>query len=707
MIMNNNLASLLGYLFVLSLILSCNGVEKDYATWDIYRGGAQSIAYSELSQINKDNLDQLEVAWVYRSGDVSEGDNTTIQCNPIIVEGVMYITSPKLKLIALDAEDGHELWRFDPFEGGTSSGVNRGVVYAEYEDVKCVFFSAKNYLYAVNADNGELITGFGSDGKVDLRYGLGRDPNKLSVSATSPGINYKDILIMGSTTGEGYNAAPGFIRGYDIRTGEIVWTFRTIPQPGEQGYETWENNNYREIGGANVWAGFSLDKERGIVFAPTGSATYDFYGGHRKGENLYANCLIALNAETGEKIWHYQIVHHDLWDYDLPAPPSLITLNIDGEPIDVVAQVTKMGMVFIFERETGIPIFPIEEKPVPKSRIASEEVWPTQPFPTKPQPFVRQHFDENEMTDISEASNQYIKEFLKDANYGSIYTPQSIEGTVQLPGTRGGAEWGGPAVDPETGIMYVNANEIAMYIKLKEGADTNKVHSGLALYELNNCAMCHGADLSGVGSYPSLKKISAPEDEVYNLLGSGKGQMPAFTNLTDDEKNAIVNFLFGKESKSQMEESEETTGDMGSTKKFVPGGWGILLDQDGYFGVKPPWGTLSAIDLNKGEILWRTPLGIYPELVEKGLPPTGTQNLGGPLVTNGGVIFIGATRDEYFRAFDKENGEVLWEFKLPSGGYATPSTYQIKGTQYIVIAAGGGGRVGTKSGDSYISFRLK
>ena len=695
----------------LILMLSCNREKGSHTTWSVYRGDAANTAYSALDQINKENVHQLEVAWTYHTGDAEKGNYSTIQCNPIIVNGMMYATSPKLKLIALDPASGKEIWKFDPFAGQQSTGVNRGVNYWEDGKEKRIFFSAGSYLYALNADDGKPVTAFGKEGRIDLREGLGRDPAKLFVQASSPGILYKDLLIQGTSLGEGYDAAPGFIRAYNVRTGNIAWTFHTIPQPGEPGYETWPANAYQEVGGVNNWAGMSVDEARGIVYIPTGSAAFDFYGGNRKGQNLYANCLIALEASTGKRVWHYQLVHHDLWDYDLPAPPNLLTVQHEGKKIDAVAQVTKMGMVFLFNRETGEPLFPIEERPVPASALLGEEVWSTQPFPVKPPPFSRQSFTEAEVTDISPEANKFVLNKIKDAKSGSIFIPPDTKGIVQFPGTRGGAEWGGAAVDPEQGIMYVNANEIPLLISMKqidvEGHEAFLADAGKRIYTLNACTSCHGTDRAGTQVYPSLQNMAKrrTEKEVASLLKTGKGQMPAFPNLSDEDMDALLAFLFDKKDLRNPTVLNVKASDR--KFRYAHSGWNVLTDSSGYPGVKPPWGTLNAIDLNKGEILWKVPLGVYPELIEKGLPPTGTQNLGGPAVTAGGLIFIGATRDKKFRAFDKETGEILWEYELPAGGNATPSVYEVGGKQYIVIAAGGGGRVGTESSDVYMAFTLK
>ncbi|MEO5600187.1 MAG: pyrroloquinoline quinone-dependent dehydrogenase [Cyclobacteriaceae bacterium] len=694
------------------LMLSCKPKENIYTTWAVYRGDAGNTAYSSLDQINKDNVDQLEVAWTYHTGDAEKGNRSTIQCNPIIVNGMMYVTSPKLKLMALDPANGKEVWRFDPFAGEQSTGVNRGVTYWESGDDKRVYFSAANFLYALNANDGSLIQNFGTSGKVDLREGLGREPTKLAVAASSPGIIFKDLIIQGTALGEGYDAAPGFIRAYEVRTGKIAWTFHTIPQPGEFGYDTWPDNAYKEVGGANSWAGMSIDEARGMVFIPTGSPAFDFYGGNRKGKNLFGNCLLALEAATGKLVWHYQLVHHDLWDYDLPAPPNLLTVTIDGKKIDAVAQVTKMGMVFTFNRETGETIFPVEERPVPPSLLLGEEVWSTQPFPSKPLPFVRQQFSQSDITDLSEESHQFIVQKIKGARKGPIYTPHGTEGAVQFPGTRGGAEWGGAAVEPNEGIMYVNANEIPLLISMKQidlsGEEQFLADAGKRIYTVNNCTSCHGGDRAGTNVYPSLNNISKTrtEKQIASLLKTGKGQMPAYPNLSDDEREALIAFLFDKKGiRNKKAKDIDTTGE--KRYRYAHDGWNVLTDQSGYPGVKPPWGTLNAIDLNKGEILWQVPLGEYPELTARGLPPTGTQNLGGPAVTAGGLIFIGATRDKKLRAFDRDTGKILWQYELPAGGNATPSIYEVKGKQYIVIAAGGGGRVGTESSDAYVAFTLK
>jgi quinoprotein glucose dehydrogenase len=695
------------FLFLFVTGVQCQSDDASYKTWSHYRGDTGNTAYSALTEITPGNVSELQVAWTFRTGDAAEGNRSTIQCNPLIVNNLMFVTSPQLKLYALSPASGKEVWRFDPFSGGQATGVNRGVVYYASGDDHRIYYAAGPYLYCLNADNGALNPGFGTAGRIDLRQGLGREPSRLSVWATSPGVIYKDLLIQGTALGEGYDSAPGFIRAYNIHSGELVWTFHTIPQPGEFGYETWSEGAYWEVGGTNSWAGMSLDETRGIVYAPTGSPAFDFFGGNRKGDNLFGNCLLALDASTGRLVWHQQLVHHDVWDYDLPAPPNLLTVSIAGKKVDAVAQVTKMGMVFLFNRDTGEPLFAIEERPVPTSLLLDEALSATQPFPTKPPPFVRHQFSDDDITNISPEATAYVRDRLKGVHLGSIFNPPSIEGSIQIPGTRGGAEWGGAAVDPGKGIMYVNANEVPLLIRMAEiGIDGKQsmLSVGQRVYAVNNCTMCHGADRTGTENYPSLEGLGARMSRaaLSQLLVSGKGQMPAFPNLSTAERDALIEFLIvPQQSTTQTDEVDTAT-----VRRYGHDGWNLLTDAEGYYGIKPPWGTLNAIDLNEGKILWQIPLGEFPELTARGIPPTGTQNLGGPVVTASGLLFIGATKDEKFRAFDSETGKVLWEYTLPAAGYATPAVYAVNGKQFVVIACGGGGKVGSKSGDSYIAFAL-
>ncbi|HEY4207284.1 MAG TPA: c-type cytochrome, partial [Puia sp.] len=591
---------------------------------------------------------------------------------------------------------------------------NRGVAYWQDGDEKRIFFSAGSWLYAIDAATGLRVPGFGRNGKVDLHDGLGRDVHDLYVAATSPGVVYKDLLIMGTRVSEGSDAAPGHIRAYDVHTGQIRWIFHTIPQPGEYGFDTWEDSiAYKHIGGANCWSGFSLDEKRGILFAPTGSAAFDFYGGKRKGQGLFADCLLAMDAATGKRIWHFQSIHHDTWDKDLPTPPALVTVMHNGQRVDAVAQPTKTGFVFVLDRETGHSLFPIEERPVPlHSTLPGEELSATQPFPILPKPFVRQTFTDSDVNNLlPDSSIQDIRRRLKGYNTGNMFNPMSKEGTVVMPGLDGGAEWGGPAYDPATGWLYVNANEMAWVITIVDvppvkTTPTSNLAAGKQLYA-RNCISCHGPDRKGGGNYPSLLNAAAKYNvaSLVGLVGSGRRMMPAFKQLSDEERTAIASFILdNKELQKKIFVARAEPVDSFLNLPYTITGYNKFLSKEGYPAIKPPWGTLNAINLNTGALEWKTALGEYPELAAKGIV-TGTENYGGAVVTAGGIVFIAATRDGKLRAFNKRTGKVLWETVLPAPGFATPAVYSAGGKQYIVIACGGG-KLGTQSGDSYVAYAL-
>ena len=709
-------------IFLLLILVTLSGCAQtsmdaieSYATWSVYLGDASSSQYSALSQINRENVDALSLMWHYRSGDADTTGRSQIQCNPIVIGSTLYATSAGLKAIALNAVTGEEIWRFDPFESGIVSegpGVNRGVAYWQGTPAFAsrILFSAGSKLFALHAQTGELIPSFGKDGSVDLRNGLGRDVTGLSVSARTPGIIYKNLLIQGTSLSEGIRSAPGHIRAYDVRTGEIQWIFHTIPHPGEFGHDTWPEDAYQSIGGANAWSGMSLDEKSGTVFIPTGSAAFDFWGGNRIGENLFANSVIALDALTGERKWHYQMVRHDLWDRDLPAPPNLVTVVHDGLKIDAVAQVTKSGHVFLLDRETGRPLFPVEERNFPASDLFGEKTWSTQIIPLKPPPFARQRLDEKDLTDLSQTSRENVLGRFRKIRSDGQFVPPSTAGTVIFPGFDGGAEWGGAAHDPTNGMLYVNSNEMPWILTMVP-LNPDSATTGQGLYQ-RYCAGCHGPELEGSigGDPPALLDLQSrmSKEEVSDLMTYGIGFMPSFGFLQPHEVTSITNFLFEQDGGSSYTKNHKTDSDLSTVFAGSPyghTGYNRFLDPDGYPAVKPPWGTLNAINLNTGAIEWSVPLGEFAELTKKGVPPTGTENYGGPVVTSGGLIFIASTKDEKFRAFDRDTGQVLWENQLPAGGYATPATYEVDGRQYVVIAAGGG-KMGTKSGDSYLAYAL-
>jgi quinoprotein glucose dehydrogenase len=687
------------------------GMDKydNYIDWAIYRGDKKANQYAELAQINATNVHKLEPAWEYHTGDPNA---PSMYSNPIIIDGLLYFTTPKLNAVALDAATGKEIWVFEPSEYNGENkvfrGRSRGVTYWEDAAGKNhrIFNFVKDRVYALDAKSGSVIKSFGEGGFIDLRQNLPVDPEMASIEVTSPGIVYKDFLIVGSRVPEGDSSTPGDIRAYNTVTGEFEWIFHTIPQKGEFGYDTWEFEDEVTYGGANPWGGFSLDGERGWVFFATGSPAPDFiYGGDRKGKNLFGNCVMAVDATTGEYQWHFQTVHHDIFDYDNPPAPILTTINSDGTSRDAVVQFTKMGFTFILDRDTGEPLFPVVELPVPASDVPGEEAWPTQPFPLKPPPLNRLMLKVSDLNNITPESHEAVLEQFRKYKSGFLYTPASEQGTITLPGHQGGVEWGGGSYDPYSNVIYVNVNEAPTINKLVKYYDRQNmenatpVHRGALLYN-KNCTSCHGSDRKGNPPvFPSLTDLRIGHEEIRDVLKEGRGIMPAFTQLTTEEVDDVIVYLNSRDEEiAQIPKVDSRVRYANDAPFFV--------DPYGAPAISPPWGTLNAIDLDKGEILWKVPLGEYPELTAKGIRNTGAKNFGGPVSTAGDVIFIAATPDEKIRAFSSHSGEVLWEYQLPAGGYATPSVYLIDGKQYVVIAAGGGGKNGTKYGDSVIAFAL-
>ena len=627
-------------LLLLALLAGCatagqrSGSEGD---WPNARGDQGARRYSALSQIDRENVGRLKVAWEYRTGDAGPRNTTAIEMTPVVVDNVVYLTSADRLLVALDGTTGREIWKYDykpqgkftayPLSNHSTGQINRGVAY--WTDgrgaSRILIGTTDGRLVSVDARTGRPDPAFGEGGTVDLRRGIAdRDLERIYYGLTSPPNVYQDVVILGFSNGEGQPVeAPGDIRAFDVRTGAELWRFRTVPGPGEPGHESWGGKSWEQRGGANAWGGVTVDEERGIVFAGTGSATYDYYGGDRPGQNLFSNSILALDARTGKRLWHFQTIHHDLWDYDLPHPPTLVTVRRDGREIAAVAQVAKTGFIYLLDRVTGEPVYPIEERPVPASVVPGEVASPTQPFPTKPVPVARQHaVTRDEVGGITPEHDQYCKTlFDAVATSGGIFTPTGESLTLAFPGMMGGATWSGASFDPASGYLFVNVNEIGQI-----GAQRPPTRAGDAL--------------------PYRRQVVG------------------------------------------------TT----ATRFWDPNKWGCQ---------PPPWGALNAVDLSTGEIAWRVPLGVFPELEAKGIPATGTPNLGGSIVTAGGLVFIASTMDERIRAFDARDGKILWEAKLPAAGYAAPATYLgADGRQYLVIAAGGGGKWGTPSGDSFVAFRV-
>ncbi|MEO8710838.1 MAG: pyrroloquinoline quinone-dependent dehydrogenase [Parafilimonas sp.] len=709
-------------LFSVLIWIACksNKEEINYSGWEKAHGNSNGNKYSSLTEIDTNNVSQLQVAWEFHTGDADTAAHSQIQCNPIIVDGIMYFTSPMLKVFAVDAATGKQKWMYSPFDSiSENKGMhfvlnnNRGVTYwSDGKDDKRIFYGAGSDLVCIDANTGKLKTSFGNRGKVDLHDGLEMDGVKdLFVTQTSPPSVYKNLIIAGTRVSEGMDAAPGDIRAFDAQTGKIVWQFHTIPHPGEAGYETWENPNaYKYTGGANNWMGMTIDQNRGIAYIPIGSASMDFYGGKRRGSNLFADCMLALDAATGKEKWHFQYLHHDTWDYDPSSPPVLLTVNHDGKKIDAVAQTTKTGFVFLFNRDNGQPLFPVVETAMDTvTDLIGEKIWPTQPIPQKPLPFVRQALTQKDVNPYL-SKNEYdsVVKLLGTIHTGRMFTPQSKAGTIIFPGFDGGAEYGGPAVDPETGILYTNDNQMAWILQMFDvdnaKHEENFKQAGERLYKAT-CMSCHGPDRKGSGNNPSIVDVDKKldKDQLISFINAGRRMMPSFQHLPQEDKEAIASYVLNLKN----EFSKKYTAQLSAIDSFriLPyqiSGYNKFITKSGLPGLAPPWGVLNAIDLNNGNYVWEQNFG---EDEVPGIPNSGCENYGGPVVTKGGLLFIGATKDGMFRAYNKRTGKLLWQTKLPAAAFATPATYEVNGKQYIVIACGGG-KLGTKSGDSYVAFAL-
>jgi len=691
--------------------MGCHSHER---TWAVYKADSESTSYSVLNEINKENVHQLKLAWKFNPDDAVEGSRfAASQCNPIIIDGVMYLASARHRIYAVDAGNGKQIWSFDPFSGGPGGGSFRGVTYWEDGNDKRILFTGGDNLFALNAETGEPIPEFGKDGRVSMNVGIRDDPEIISIKPTSPGIIYKDLLIIGNEVSELYGAQPGYVRAYNVRTGKLVWTFHTVPKPGELGYDTWPKDAWKYAGGANDWGGMSVDEKRGMVFLATGSPSYDFYGNDRMGKNLFGNCVVALDAKTGKHIWHFQTIHHDLWDYDLPAPPNLVTVEKDGKKIDALAQTSKVGFLYVLNRETGESLFPIEERPVPASDVPGEQSWPTQPFPLKPKPYCRQYMTTDDLSDFSSASHDSLIKIFNGLRYEGLFTPPSVKGTLNLPGTIGGSEWGGAAYDPSTHIIYLKANESPEIDLLQKidpaGTSTNlSAHDdGQKIYTAY-CASCHKADRTGDEPiYPSLVELKKrmSEADALNKIKQGSGRMPSFAGILRGHEDGIIDYLFEKSDErllhketdlseirknrsSNIEVKKKETMDTATLYLNVTA-YAQLKDPEDRPAIKPPWGTLNAINLNSGEYEWTIPVGNNAQLQKKGEPITGSTGSPGPIVTRGGLVFLGGSRDRKLQAFDKATGKLLWEATLPGVASSTPCTYWSKGKQYVAVSVAG------------------
>jgi glucose dehydrogenase len=774
--------------FIAICLLSIPCAAQTSVGWPAYGGGPDGDHYSRLNQINRANVASLKVAWTFDTG-----EKGGLQTNPVIIGNTLYAYTPSQKVIALDAATGKLKWKFD--SGIDGRQPNRGVAYWTDGHQARILAGVMNFLYCLDAETGKPIATFGENGRIDLRKNLRGNYEDNSDVLTTPGTVYKDLIVVGGREPETHPAPPGDIRAFDVRTGALRWVFHTIPHPGEPGYETWPPDAWKTAGAANNWAGMALDQARGILYVPTGSAVADFYGGDRLGNDLYSNCLLALDAETGKLLWHFQGVHHDLWDRDFPSKPSLYTVNVNGKAVDAVAQISKQAYVYLFNRVTGEPLFPVHEHPYPASTVPGEVTAPTQPAPDLPLPFGRQQLTADMLTNRTpEAHDWAVKQFQTFRSNGQFYPLAVDQQTVVFPGFDGGGEWSGPALDPTTDTLFVGSSEMAytgglttldqagspgrqIYMRQCAGCHgpgragsppafpslvgiesrltttqvTDKIHSGTgrmpsfpniqdaslsalldylrtppdpeadkelesapgqsaqpvanplgeASYK-RHCALCHGQQMEGLSpSYPMLTGVASrlSADQITAMIQKGKGRMPATRGLQAPELDALLSYL-------GVNSSQPPNAPV-QNPEFVFTGYRKFLDPDGYPAIAPPWGTLNAIDLKTGNYLWKIPLGEYPELARQGLKDTGSELYGGPIVTAGGVLFIGATvYDRKFRAFDTSNGKLLWEAELPFAGIATPSTYMVHGQQFVVIASSGGRDPKGPVGGAYVAFAL-
>jgi quinoprotein glucose dehydrogenase len=650
--------------------------------WRHYLGDKSSSQYSPLTRIHRGNVAQLQLAWRYDSSGNVESLQGESQHNPLVVKGVLYGSAASAgRLFALNAATGEEIWTFTPPQATTQ--VTRGLLYwsdASGEDER-ILFGAGPYIHALDARTGQPVESFGDAGRINLQLQLRDESTEFDfLAATTPGVIYQDLLIQGMRVNEFSGAAPGHIRAYDVRTGALRWRFNTIPRRGEFGADTWPEAALEKVGGANAWAGMALDEKRGLVFIPTGSAAFDFYGADRAGDNLFANTLLALDAATGKRVWHYQVVRHDLWDRDLPSPPNLVTLNIGGQTVDAVVQATKSGHLFVFNRETGEPLFPIREEPFTAQGLTSAGLDRRDP-----------------------ALHANAIQRLATHQHEGIYNLPSLQGSILKPGFDGGAEWGGAAWDQAQGLLYINASELASILQLvpTEGDTLMEAMTSEIVYRMS-CGQCHGADRRGGGIVASLRGIGSRMTpwELYDVIRNGRGRMPAI-----DHRVGALGSLAVMWHLYTAGDSEPGTAINSAATNYINTGYPDFVGGDNLPASAPPWGTLNAVDLNTGRIRWRIPLGDYPQALERGIQGKGAANYGGPVATAGGLLFIAATPDAKFRAFDSTTGELLWETDLPTGGFATPAVYESAGKQFVVISASGT-KLGNAPGRYYLAFSL-
>lgn len=671
-----------------TLALAAGSAAAQSVDWH-FNGGPGGQHYTPLKQITADNVQQLKPVWKF---DFEPGG---LQAQPLMIGRMLYGATPSGKLVALDAATGVLQWTFDPaIPGGQPI---RGLVSHGTGAKMRLLFGTQNYLYALDGVTGKPIASFGRNGRIDMNENLRGPADKNGMFLTSPGSVYKDLYIASGRVSESTPASPGDIRAFDVHTGTVCWTFHTIPHPGEVGAETWPKDAHLTQGGANAWTGSVVDIKRGIVFLATGSAADDFYGAARHGSNRFASSLIALDAKSGKRIWDFQAVHHDIWDMDFSAPPVLLTVMKNGRKIDAVAASNKLSYVYAFERATGKPLFPIREVAVPPSTVPGEVAWPTQPVPTLPRPLSRTSVSLNDLTTRTVAANIWARGVFSRLNGGGKqFAPMTIgKDTLVLAGFTGGVEWGGMAADPK-GILYANVTNTAGISSIIESNSLLTAGLGEGTYR-NQCASCHGVDRKGSPPlFPSLEdvKVNLSDADITAVIKNGRGRMPAFGGLPANTVANVVSYLAtGKDLPGTERPPISLQGRLApSQTQYTSTGNRNFVDPDGYPGVKPPWGTLNAIDMSTGQYLWTVPFGVTGKMG----PEFGGSNTGGAVITGSGLMFIGATADRKLHAYDTKTGKLLWETTLAAPAQATPAVYAVDGRQYVVIA--GSARAGRAMG---------
>ena len=668
-----------------------------YKQWTRSHGGPTGMRYSALDEINKNNVGQLKEAWTYHSQD----GGANIQCNPIVVDGVVYLPTAGNSLAAVDAVKGTEIWRYKPELQGVGLEdvpARRGLVYwpGDASDPPRILFTMGTWLYALDPKTGKPIDDFGQQGRTRL------PPGGCSVA---PAVYQNVVVLPGFATG---------VFGYDVRTGAHLWTFHTVPTANEPGGDTWASHG---DSGCNDWGGIVMDESRGIVFIATGQPHPNFIGNGHVGDDLYGNSEIALDALTGRYLWHFQEIRHDVWDLDIPAPPVLVTVMHDGMKVDAVAQVTKMGNTLLLDRVTGRPLFPFRLRRAPDFKLPGDAGSPYEPDVELPQPFVRQEFTRDDVTNVTPQAHDAMMALVDKSNLG-WFVPFELGKPSIYFGIHGGAEWTGAAADPQ-GHLYVTASELPwLEGVVNAGARSQAPLSPLAM-EGNkvfqaNCAACHGADRAGQGTAPSLLAVGQRLNETgfRTIMKNGRNGMPPQPQLSEEQIKQLVALLLAPSAASSdgapvVSNQPPRYADLGYTRvSFTADGQPDPSGINGYPGCTPPWGTLTCIDLNTGKIAWKVPLGEYPELTAKGIPKTGTENFGGATVTAGGLVFASGTRDNQIRAFNAETGEELWKHALPLHATAPAAVYEAGGHEYVILPATGGGKLGGPVGDSWISFSL-